>query len=527
MSNKPYREIVRGKAVRRDYSKVSGTLELPNLVEIQTESYRWFEEEGIREVFEEIYPIQNANGNINLEFLSYKFGEPKNDINKCKAGELTYSAPLVASMRLTIIDEQGEVIQRDVEEVFLGDFPKLTPTGTFIINGAERVIVSQIVRSPGAYFATAIEDRTNRDLFTGELIPSRGTWLEFMTDSKKANLGRIINMSVDRKRKILSTILFKAIGLSLNLEKGDDAYDTSEIKKFLKAINLPVYDDLESEMEQQEFLNIYLLLYSGVFGKYEEIQNTLMADSRIKTTDESLKAIYENQRSDDIHTGEVAKSLMNAKFFDSRRYDLNKAGRYKTNLKLGAYARCKNKYLAKDLKDENGNIVVRKDTLIDTKELLAVIKENLDKGLNMVAYPQRYEFSHPDAFIVPVSNGKALVGRIVARNIDMGDKVIEVGTVLTVEDIEELSKSDVEMISVYGGIVAQKVKLTGENVNAVLNFGGRLYCFGRLTENGKDVFYQDELVVDRYIPDTEQPILDNEARHLFMTMLNGADIHYI
>ena len=118
MSNKPYREIVRGKAVRRDYSKVSGTLELPNLVEIQTESYRWFEEEGIREVFEEIYPIQNANGNINLEFLSYKFGEPKNDINKCKAGELTYSAPLVASMRLTIIDEQGEVIQRDVEEVF-------------------------------------------------------------------------------------------------------------------------------------------------------------------------------------------------------------------------------------------------------------------------------------------------------------------------------------------------------------------------------------------------------------------------
>ena len=142
----------------------------------------------------------------------------------------------------------------------------------------------------------------------------------------------------------------------------------------------------------------------------------------------------------------------------------------------------------------------------------------------MVAYPQRYEFSHPDAFIVPVSNGKALVGRIVARNIDMGDKVIEVGTVLTVEDIEELSKSDVEMISVYGGIVAQKVKLTGENVNAVLNFGGRLYCFGRLTENGKDVFYQDELVVDRYIPDTEQPILDNEARtFIYDNVQNGAE----
>lgn len=524
MNKKPYREIVRGKAVRRDYSKVSGTLELPNLVEIQTESYRWFEEEGIREVFEEIYPIQNANGNITLEFLEYKFGEPKNDINKCKAGELTYSAPLIASMRLTIIDEQGEVIQRDVEEVFLGDFPTLTPTGKFIINGAERVIVSQIVRSPGAYFSTTVEDRTNRDLYAGELIPSRGTWLEFMTDSKKANLGRIVNMSVDRKRKILSTILFKAIGLSLNQEKGEDAYDTYEIKKFLEAINLPIYEEIESDVEQQEFLNIYLLLYLGVFGSYEEIVNTLMADNRIKTTDESLKAIYENQRSDDIHTVEGAKSLMNAKFFDARRYDLNKAGRYKTNLKLGAYSRCKNKYLAEDLKDENGKVVVKKDVLIDTKELLATIEKTLNKGLNMVAYPQIYEFSHPDAVIVPVNYGKALVGRIVARNIDIGNRVIEVGTVLTNEDIRDLTKSEVEMISVYGGIIAQEVKLTSKNVNSVLNYGGRLYCFGRLVEDGKDVFHQDELVVDRYIPDTEQPILDVEARK-FITdnVKNGAE----
>jgi DNA-directed RNA polymerase subunit beta len=524
MSKKPYREIVRGKAVRRDYSKVSGTLELPNLVEIQTESYRWFEEEGIREVFEEIYPIENANGNIILEFLSYKFGEPKYDINKCKAGELTYSAPLIASMKLTIIDEHGQAQSKDVEEVFLGDFPKLTPTGTFIINGAERVIVSQIVRSPGAYFATTVEDRTNKDLYTGELIPSRGTWLEFMTDSKKASLGRIVNMSVDRKRKILSTILFKAIGLSLNLEKGEDAYETAEITKFLEAMNLPVHDSLESEIEQQEFLNIYLLLYAGVFGDYEEIKSTLMADNRIKTTDEALKAIYENQRSDDIHTVEGAKSLMNAKFFDARRYDLNKAGRYKTNRKLGAYSRCKNKYLAEDLIDENGKVVVKKDTLIDTKELLSTIENTLNKGSYMVAYPQRYEFSHPDAVIVPVDYGTALTGRIVAENIDMGKKVIEVGTVLTAEDIKDLGESDVEMISVYGGIIAQEVKLTSRNVAAVLNYGGRLYCYGRLVEKGKDVFYQDELVVDRYIPDTEQPILDNEARtYIYDNVQNGAE----
>ncbi|HPW53916.1 MAG TPA: DNA-directed RNA polymerase subunit beta, partial [Erysipelotrichaceae bacterium] len=204
-------------------------------------------------------------------------------------------------------------------------------------------------------------------------------------------------------------------------------------------------------------------------------------------------------------------SLMNAKFFDARRYDLNKAGRYKTNIKLGAYARCRDKYLAHDLKDENGNVVVKKDTLIDTKELLSAIRETLNKGLYMVAFPQRYEFSHPDAVTVPVSYGKGLVGRIVARNIDLGNKVIEVGTVLTAEDIKDLGHSDVEMISVYGGIIAQEVKLTRENVGAVLNYGGRLYSFGRLVENNQDVFRHQEIVVDRYIPDTEQPILDDEA----------------
>ena len=217
MSKDAYRIVTHGKASRRDYSKVSGTLELPNLVEIQTNSYKWFEEEGIKEVFEEIYPIENSNRNIKLEYLGYEFGTPKYDTEECKIRELTYAAPLRASMRLTIADnETGELIQKDVEKVFLGDFPKLTPTGTFIINGAERVIVSQIVRSPGAYFSIDQEDKTGKDVFSSELIPSRGTWLEFMTDSKKSNIGRIVNMSVDRKRKILSTILFKAIGMSLN-----------------------------------------------------------------------------------------------------------------------------------------------------------------------------------------------------------------------------------------------------------------------------------------------------------------------
>jgi len=511
MIKEPYRTVKSGKAVRRDYSKVSGTLELPNLVEIQTKSYDWFEKEGIREVFEEIYPIENANGNIRLEFLDYEFGTPKYDTGECKIRELTYAAPLKASMRLTIVNsETGEVIEKEVENVFLGEFPKLTRTGTFIINGAERCIVSQIVRSPGAYYAMDVEDKTGKDLFTSELIPSRGTWLEFMTDSKKSALGRIVNMSVDRKRKILSTILFKAIGLSLNQEKGEDANDTAEIKKFLEAMGMEINADVEQDTaEQRDFLNAYLLLYTGIFGNYEEVVNTLTAD-KIRTTDESLKAIYENQRSDDIHTVEGAKSLMNAKFFDARRYDLNKAGRYKTNKKLGVYSRTKNKYLGEDLKDVNGKVILEKNTYID-KNNIEVVRDALAKGINMVALPQEYEFSHPDTVSVPVSYGKALVGRILAGNVDAGKTVLEIGTVITPEDVKVLAKSGVEYINVYGGIFAQAVELTKKNAAAVLNFGGRLYCYGRLTEGGKDVFYNDELAISRYIPDTEQPILENDA----------------
>ena len=521
MSKEAYRIVTHGKASRRDYSKVSGKLELPNLVEIQTQSYKWFEEEGIREVFEEIYPIENSNKNIKLEYLGYEFGTPKYDTDECKTRELTYSAPLRASMRLTIEDsETGELIQKDTEKVFLGDFPKLTPTGTFIINGAERVIVSQIVRSPGAYFAIEQEEKTGKDIFTSELIPSRGTWLEFMTDSKKSNIGRIINMSVDRKRKILSTILFKAIGLSLNRDKGEDCYDTATMKTFLQAMNMPIYD-VPTDMEEKEYLNDYILLYAAIFGNYEEISNTLMADSKIKTTDESLKAIYENQRSDDIHTVEGAKNLMNAKFFDARRYDLNKAGRYKTNKKLGAYSRCKDKYLAEDLKDENGNVVCPKNTMVSTKEMLKSIKDTLDKGLYMIALPQKYEFSHPDKVDVPVSYGKGLVGRILARNVDTTKETLEVGTVLTLDDVKKLAKSDVESICVYGGIIGQAVELTKSNVSAVLNYGGRLYCYGRLVEKNKDVFDNDEeLVVSRYIPDTEQPILDNASRKFIIDQVN-------
>ena len=287
MTKKTYKVVNLGKkAQRRDYSKVSGTLPLPNLVEIQTDSYEWFKKEGVREVFNEIYPITNYAGNISLKFVDYEFGTPKYDIDECKVREANYAAPLKTKMELQIVDNStGEVLNK-VEEVFLGEFPLMTPTGTFIINGAERVIVSQIVRSPGAYYKVEQEDKTGKELYLSELIPSRGTWLEFMSDSKKAAIGRFINMSVDRKRKILSTILFKGIGMSLNLKNGEDAFNTENMKTFLQALNLRVYD-VEVENEQREFLNQYALLYTSVFGNYEEIVNTLVSDK------DSVKIISE------------------------------------------------------------------------------------------------------------------------------------------------------------------------------------------------------------------------------------------
>ncbi|MBQ2509276.1 MAG: DNA-directed RNA polymerase subunit beta, partial [Erysipelotrichaceae bacterium] len=262
-----YKTVDSGKhSTRRDYSKVSGNLELPNLVEVQTDSFRWFITEGIKEVFDDIYPIQNYSGNIRLKLLNYEFGEPKFSVAETKYREEDYRAPLKANMELEIIDEDtGEVITRK-EEVFLGDFPMMTPTGTFIINGAERVIVSQIVRSPGAYFDTQTDDKTGRETFSGELIPSRGTWLEFLTDDKKNALGRIMNMSVDRKRKILSTILLKCIGFSLNLEKGEDGFDVEKVKTFLRSMGLKVYDDLINSNEDREFLNIYEAVYTSFLG---------------------------------------------------------------------------------------------------------------------------------------------------------------------------------------------------------------------------------------------------------------------
>ncbi len=515
-----YRVVELGaSATRRDYSKVSGTLELPNLVEIQTDSFEWFIKEGMKEVFDDIYPIQNFNGDIKLNFLNYEVGTPKYEVSECKYREANYAAPLKAKMELQVTDnETGEILTK-YEDVFLGDFPLMTPTGTFIINGGERVIVSQIVRSPGAYYDLVAEEKTGKENFTSELIPSRGTWLELMSDSKKAALGRLMNMSVDRKRKILSTVLYKAIGCSLDLKNTDDTHDTTKINKFLGALGLEVHKDITVEDEPREFLNAYMQLYTSLFGNYEEIRNTLAAD-KINTTTEALLTIYENQRADEIPTLDGSITLMNAKFFDHRRYDLTAAGRYKLGKKLSVLDRLEGNVLAEDIIGVDGNALLKAGTLIGKEERNAT-KNELAKGLSMKAYPFNHLFSHPHTAVVSTTDTYALVGRILANDVETNDYTFETGTVLTLTDIYKLSK-EVKEIKIYTGIIAQPVNLTKENVTSVLDYGSRMFVMGRITENGNDYLIDDELCVERYLPDVEiTPMLNETSEKLMLAAANN------
>lgn len=311
---------------RRNYSRISGSLELPNLVEIQTNSYDWFRNEGIKEVFNDVYPISNFNETLTLEFVDCRFDKPKYSVDEAKDRDANYSAPIRATLRL-INNGTGEIKEN---EVFMGDFPLMTDSGTFIINGAERVIVSQLVRSPGAYFADAM-DKSGKTVFTGSVIPSRGTWLEFENDAKD-----ILNVRIDRTRKIPGTILLRALGLS----------------------------------SDEDIIN--------VLGDHEFIRNTLEKDPT-HNTDEALIEIYNKLRPGEPATLDGANNLLYTKFFDPKRYDLAKAGRFKLGKKLSLLDRITNRVLAQDIVDVDGNVVMKEGTLL-TKAKIEQLRPVFEAG---------------------------------------------------------------------------------------------------------------------------------------------------
>lgn len=302
---------------RRSYARINEVLELPNLIEIQTASYEWFLEEGMREMFKDISPIEDFQGNLSLEFVDYSLGEPKYSVDESKERDVTYNAPLRVKVRL-LNNETGEVKE---QEVFMGDFPLMTDTGTFIINGAERVIVSQLVRSPGVYFSEKI-DKNGKKGYTATVIPNRGAWLEFETDAKD-----VVHVRIDRTRKLPITVLLRALGFSTD----------------------------------QEIIDL--------IGDNEYLQNTLEKDNT-DTSEKALLEIYERLRPGEPPTLENAKSLMISRFFDPKRYDLAHVGRYKMNKKLHIKNRLFNQTLAETLVDhETGEVLAEKGTKLDRRTL--------------------------------------------------------------------------------------------------------------------------------------------------------------
>ncbi|APT18217.1 DNA-directed RNA polymerase, beta subunit [Amylolactobacillus amylotrophicus DSM 20534] len=319
------------RRTRRSFSRIKEVLELPNLVDIQTDSYKWFLDEGLSDMFADIMPIDDFAGNLSLEFVDYKLLEPKYTVDEARDHDANYSAPLHVTLKLTN-HESGEIKTQDV---FFGDFPLMTEQGTFIINGAERVIVSQLVRSPGVYFHSDI-DKNGRTQYGTTVIPNRGAWLEFETDAKELAYVRI-----DRTRKLPITVLVRALGF------GSD----SEITDILG-----MSDSLSYTIEKDIHKN--------------------PADSRVA---EGLKDIYERLRPGEPKTADSSRSLLYARFFDPKRYDLAPVGRYKINKKLSLKTRLLKQTLAETLADpDTGEVIVQKGEII-THEVMDRLAPYLDR----------------------------------------------------------------------------------------------------------------------------------------------------
>ena len=322
-------EVEAGKTKRMSFSKIQETIEIPDLIEIQKDSYARLLKYGLREVFDDISPITDYSETLVLEFLNYRvLDTPKYDIEECKERDVNYAAPLKVEVRL-INKETGEV---NVQEVFMGDFPLMTPKGTFIINGAERVIVSQLVRSPGAYFSSA-KDKTGKDLFSSQVIPNRGAWLEFETDSND-----ILSVRIDRTRKLPATVLIRAMGIGENHE---------------------------------------ILSY---FGDDEVLEATIAKDTA-ENQQEGLLEVYKRLRPGEPPTVESASMLVESLFFDHKRYDLGRVGRYKFNKKLSLAARIQGQTAAENIiNTETGELLVAAGELISEKTALEI----QNAGINAV-----------------------------------------------------------------------------------------------------------------------------------------------
>ena len=324
------KEVKYEKTSRKDFAKVGDYIEMPNLIKVQRDSYDWFVEEGLGEVLKDISPIEDYSGNLVLEFFDYYMEDKtKYTVEEAKERDATYSTRLHVKVRL-INRETGEIKE---QEIYLGDFPLMTDSGTFVINGAERVVVSQLVRSPGCYYDEVFDTKTGKKTYTSTVMPLRGAWLEYETDGND-----IFWVRVDRTRKVPVTTLLRAIGVATDDQIRD------------------------------------------LFGDEELIKATINKDT-IKDQDEALIEIYKKLRPGELPTADAARNLFNGLFYDNRRYDLAKVGRYKFNQKLALAGRIKGRVAATDIVDgETGEVFVQAGEVISEE----VAEDIQNAGINMV-----------------------------------------------------------------------------------------------------------------------------------------------
>ncbi|MDO4608093.1 MAG: DNA-directed RNA polymerase subunit beta [Clostridia bacterium] len=359
-----------GKNTRMTFSKINEVIDMPNLIEIQKDSYNWFITEGLKEVFKDMSDITDYSGNLVLSFIDYRIDEqPKYSVTECKSRDTTYAAPLRVTARL-LNNETGEIKE---SEVFMGDFPLMTDSGTFVINGAERAVVSQLVRSPGVYFAKKVDEKTGKKLFSSTIIPNRGAWIEYET-----SVNDVLFVRIDKNRKLPVTTFMRALGLATN----------EQIRQLL--------------------------------GEDDRLSATLEVDET-KSQEDALVEVYKKLRPSEPVTIEGAKTYLEQLFFDPHRYDLSRVGRYKYNKKLAIGARIRGKVASRPVVDPmTGEILVDADTVI-TREMADLIEA---KGV-MEAYINVQDAEGNAREVKVLSNGMVNVADFVtltAEEIDELDK---------------------------------------------------------------------------------------------------------
>ena len=405
------KDIKHEKCVRKTFSKIGDSIEIPNLIKVQKDSYEWFLEEGLGEVLRDISPIIDYSGNLVLEFLDYYMEEKtKYTVEEAKEKDATYSARLHVKVRL-INRETGEIKE---QEIYLGDFPLMTDSGTFIINGAERVVVSQLVRSPSCYYASEFDSKTGKKIYTSTVMPIRGAWIEYETDGNDVFYAR-----VDRTRKLPVTSLLRAIGI----EKDEQILE--------------------------------------LFGDEPKIKTTIDRDP-IKTTNEALIEIYKKLRPGELPTVDAARNLFNGLFFDPRRYDLAKVGRYKFNKKLNLATRITGKIAFDNIVDpETGEVLVEKDAVI-TED----VAENIQNaGINIV------DLKIADKKVRVIGNGTVNIHKYLPT-VDLSDlhikEYVNLGVLKSIVEATEADKLHDVIKERYDELVPKHI--TNEDIIASINY---------------------------------------------------------